>query len=48
MSDRFKVIISNKNIYKEVELPPENNTLFIGTSIECDVFVKTIRIIKRI
>lgn len=48
MSDRFKVILSNKNIYKEVELPPENNTLFMGTSIECDVRLRKDLFLDRI
>lgn len=37
MNSRYKVIISGKNIYKEVELSPEVSMLRVGTGIECDV-----------
>ena len=37
MKSRHKLIISSKNIYKEVELPPEISEISIGTSPECDV-----------
>ena len=37
MNSRYKVIISGKNIYKEVELSPEASEVKVGTSIECDV-----------
>lgn len=37
MESRYKVIISSKNIYKEVELPPDATEIKVGTSVECDV-----------
>lgn len=37
MKSRYKVIISCKNIYKEVELSPDASEVKVGTSIECDV-----------
>lgn len=37
MNSRYKVIISSKNIYKEVELAPDASEVKVGTSIECDV-----------
>lgn len=36
MNNIYKVIISNKNLYKEIELPVDVNVYKIGTSIECD------------
>lgn len=36
MRDRFKVIISNRNLYKEIELPPDAKSIRIGTGIECE------------
>lgn len=37
MEGRYKVIISGKNLYKEVELSPETEEVHIGTSSECTV-----------
>lgn len=37
MDSRYKVIISNKNIYKEVELAPDAQMVKVGTGIDCDV-----------
>ena len=37
MKSRYKVIISSKNVYKEVELLPETSKVKVGTNIECDV-----------
>ena len=37
MKDRFKIIISNRNLYKEIELPPDVQSIRLGTGIECDV-----------
>lgn len=37
MNDRYKVTISNKNIYKEIELSSSINQLRIGTNSNCDV-----------
>lgn len=36
MKTRYKIIISNKNIYKEIELSSEAEYAKIGTEIECD------------
>ena len=36
MRNKFKIIISNRNLYKEIELPMEAKTFKVGTSIECD------------
>ena len=37
MSDRYKIIISNRNVYKEIEVAPEMNYLTIGTALDSDV-----------
>lgn len=37
MDNRYKVIIANRNIYKEIELSPNMTQLKVGTSAECDV-----------
>lgn len=37
MNDRYKIIISNKNVYKEIEVEPETNYLTIGTALDSDV-----------
>lgn len=37
MDDRYKVIISNKNLYKEIEIAPDSELFTVGTDIECDV-----------
>ena len=37
MESRYKLIISSKNLYKEIELSPESSELRIGTSPECTV-----------
>lgn len=36
MKTRYKIIISNKNLYKEIELSPETEYARIGTEIDCD------------
>ena len=36
MKTRYKIIISNRNIYKEIELSPETEYAKIGTEIDCD------------
>lgn len=36
MTNQYKIVISNRNIYKEVELPVDAKNYRIGTSIECD------------
>lgn len=37
MNDRYKIIISNKNVYKEIEVEPDVEKLEVGTSMESDV-----------
>lgn len=37
MDKRYKVIISNKNIYKEVELTSNARDIKVGTGINCDI-----------
>lgn len=36
MASRYKVVISNKRLYKEIDLPVEEDTYTIGTSLECN------------
>lgn len=37
MDNRYKVTITNKNIYKEIELAPNMTQLKVGTGLECDI-----------
>ena len=37
MHSRYKLIISSKNIYKEIELAPTDNEIRVGTSIESTI-----------
>lgn len=37
MSARYKIIISNRNFYKEIEIPEHIESLSVGTGIVCDV-----------
>ena len=37
MDNRYKVIISNKNLYKEIELTADTEELKVGTGIDCGV-----------
>ena len=37
MKSRFKIILSRKNLYKEIELPEDLNKLAIGTALNWDV-----------
>lgn len=37
MNTRYKVTVSNRNIYKEIELSKEDEFIVIGTSIDADV-----------
>ena len=37
MDNRYKIILSNKNLYKEIELFDEMQQISIGTGKECDV-----------
>ncbi|MBQ5910953.1 MAG: type VII secretion protein EssC [Clostridia bacterium] len=36
MDSRFKIILSNNNLYKEIELSPEMQQAKVGTSVDCD------------
>lgn len=36
MDNRYKIVISNKNLYKEIELTPEKDSIRVGTGIECE------------
>lgn len=53
MDHRYKIIISNKNLYKEIELTPEHDMLRVGTSVECearlykDLFFEPIELLFR-
>lgn len=37
MLSRYKVIISNRNIYKEIDLLPEVSQMKVGTETNCDI-----------
>ncbi len=37
MENRYKIIVSNKNLYKEIELSSEKESIRVGTGIECDI-----------
>ena len=37
MDNRYKITLSNHNIYKEIELTPEMTQIKVGTGVECDV-----------
>lgn len=37
MDTRYKIIISNKNLYREIELAPDSDEVKIGTGIDCGV-----------
>lgn len=37
MVSRYKIIISNKNLYREIELPTDAKEVKLGTSVDCDV-----------
>lgn len=36
MNNRYKLIVSNKTLYEEIDVSPETDKLVIGTSVECD------------
>ncbi len=36
MDSRYKIILSNNNLYKEIELPSDIQNAKVGTSIDCD------------
>lgn len=35
--DRYKIILSNNTIYKEIELAPDAQQIKVGTGLECDI-----------
>ena len=35
--NRYKIILSNKNLYKEIEVPMDVQKLSIGTDVKCDI-----------
>ena len=37
MDYRYKIIISNRNLYKEIELTPTTRQVKVGTGVDCDV-----------
>lgn len=37
MESRYKIILSNNNLYKEIELAPAVQQVRVGTGVECDV-----------
>ena len=37
MDNRYKIVISSRTLYKEIELPPSAKQLKIGTGMDCDV-----------
>ena len=37
MDKRYKLLISNKNIYKEVELAPDAREVRVGTNVDCEI-----------
>lgn len=37
MKSRYKIILSRKKLYKEIELPEDLHKLIIGTALNCDV-----------
>lgn len=36
MNNKYKIVISNRNLYREVDLPIDAKTYRVGTSIECE------------
>jgi S-DNA-T family DNA segregation ATPase FtsK/SpoIIIE len=36
MENKYKIIISNKNLYKEFELPTDRREIKVGTNVGCD------------
>ncbi len=37
MDSRYKIIVSGRNVYKEIELAPDAKEIKLGTDIRCDV-----------
>ncbi len=48
MQSRYKVIISSRNVYKEIELTPEASSVKIGTETDCDVRLRKDLFFERI
>ena len=40
MEKRYRIIISGKQLYKEIEISPEHKSLRFGTGLNCDVRVR--------
>ena len=36
MENRYRVILSNNTLYKEIEIPEDKIKFSVGTEIECD------------
>ena len=47
MKNRYRVIISNKNLYREVELTPDMSKVRIGTAFGNDVRLHKIYFLNR-
>ena len=37
MDNRYKIILSSNNLYKEIDLSPDTQEVKVGTGVECDV-----------
>lgn len=37
MDNRYKIILSNSNIYREIELAPDAQQIKVGTALDCDI-----------
>lgn len=37
MDRRYKIILSNNNVYKEIELTPDAQQVKVGTGVDCDI-----------
>lgn len=37
MDNRYKIILSNNHVYKEIELTPDARQVKVGTDVDCDV-----------
>ena len=37
MDNRYKIILSNNHLYKEIELTPDARQVKVGTAVDCDV-----------
>lgn len=37
MNERYKIVLSNKNIYKEIEITPDKEFLSVGTAVDSEV-----------